>query len=177
MQSSRKPQLPKLTHLLGAIALMLLLGGCAEMNLGGPSADVSPAPAVSRNEPAITENQPYYPTDFNDLLIPAELTWNRDKSMTIRTASFAGGILQFSGRVEVNSLTDFFTTSMAKDGWKMAGSVKQKTNLLIFTKKNKASMITVAQGEFSMKTEVFVYITEDIAAESNQATTSEESFR
>ncbi|MDH3392498.1 MAG: hypothetical protein OEL66_00710 [Desulfobulbaceae bacterium] len=161
-----------------AIAFLFAMSGCAEMNLGGPSADVTPTPAAtSSDEPAISENQPYYPTDFNDLLIPGELTWNRDKSMSIRTASFAGGILHFSGRVEINSLTDFFLTSMTKDGWKMTGSVKQKSNLLVFSKKNKASMITISEGEFSLnKTEVYVYITEDIAAENNEHTTSEESF-
>ncbi len=177
MQAAPKPHFPKLTHILCAIALTLTLGGCAEMNLGGPSAGLGPSPAVTKDEPAIAENQPYYPTDFNDLLIPGELNWNREKSMTIRTSSFAGGILHFSGRVEINSLTDFFTVSMAKDGWKMAGSVKQKSNLLIFTKKNKASMITVSPGEFQMKTEVYVYITEDIAAEMNQGATSVESIR
>ena len=175
MKSSPKFTFRNLTGMILAISILLFLGGCAEMNLGGPSASVTPAPATANDEPAITENQPYYPTDFNDLLIPGELNWNREKSMSIRTASFAGGILHFSGRVEINSLTDFFITSMAKDGWKMTGSVKQKSNLLIFTKKNKASMITIADGEFSSKTEVYVYITEDIAAESSSAT-SEESF-
>jgi len=38
-------------------------------------------------------------------------------------------------------------------------------------------MITISEGEFSLnKTEVYVYITEDIAAENNEHTTSEESF-
>ena len=175
MNTLPKLKFPKLTTICCAITLIFFLGGCTEMNLGGPAANIAPSPAASPDEPAITENQPYYPTDFNDLLIPGELTWNRDKSMSIRTASFAGGILHFSGRVEINSLTDFFITSMTKDGWKMTGSVKQKNNLLVFTKTNKASMITVTEGEYSMKTEVYVYITEDIAAESNQ--TTEESFR
>ena len=175
MNSAPKPTFHKIPGIICAITLMLILGGCAEMNLGGPSGDVVPSPAVNSSEPAISENQPYYPTDFNDLLIPGELNWNRDKSMSIRTASFAGGILHFSGRVEINSLTDFFITGMTKDGWKMTGSVKQKSNLLIFTKKNKASMITISDSEFSMKTEVYVYITEDIAA-GDAAATSEESF-
>ncbi len=169
----------KLAIVFAAITLTFMLSGCAGVDFGGPSANVTPTPAVSAppEEPAITENQPYYPTDFNDLLIPGELTWNREKSMSIRTASFAGGILQFTGRVEINSLTDFFITSMTKDGWKMTGSVKQKNNLLVFTKKNKATMITISEGDFSLnKTEVYVYITEDIASENSEATPSEESF-
>lgn len=177
MKSATKMTFKFLPAILAAIALLFILSGCAEMNLGGPTADVTPAPVPTPDEPAIAENQPYYPTDFNDLLIPGELTWNRDKSMSIRTASFAGGILHFSGRVEINSLTDFFLTSMTKDGWKMTGSVKQKSNLLVFSKKNKASMITISEGDFSLnKTEVYVYITEDIAAENRENTPSEESF-
>lgn len=157
---------------------LLLLSGCAEMHFGDSSDSTPPPAPAASSSPAAIGTQPYYPTDFKDLLIPGELTWNRDKSMSIRTASFAGGILQFSGRVEVNSLTDFFIASMAKDGWKITGSVKQKTNLLIFTKPRKTCMITITENEFGLKTEVYVYMAEDIAiGASGSTTTTEESFR
>ncbi|MDH3360495.1 MAG: hypothetical protein OEL55_06445 [Desulfobulbaceae bacterium] len=177
MKSVQKPVFKKLTGIICAISLLLILGGCAEMNLGGSSSDDTVAtPATTTPEKqATTENQPYYPTEFNDLLIPGELSWNREKSMSLRTDSFAGGILNFSGRVEINSLTTFFISSMAKNGWKMVGSLKQKTNLLIFVKPHKTLMITISGGEFSSKTDINVYLTEDIAAAHSPAT-SEESF-
>jgi len=166
----------KLTLLFSTVAIMVILTGCANINRDG-SASNTLGPSSSKNKNMPPESQPYYTNDFNDLLIPGELTWNRDKSMSIKTSSFAGGILQFTGRVEINSLTDFFGSSMTKDGWKMVGTVKQKNNLLIFTKQNKTSMITITDGEFSSRTEVNIYITDDIAAaERNQRGTSVENF-
>lgn len=178
MKSSHKTTCKKLSGIVLAIALLLFLGGCAEMNLGGPTTSDTTAADTSTppDDTAVSKNQPYYPTDFNDLLIPGELSWSREKSMSIRTASFAGGILYFSGHVEINSLTNFFVASMTKDGWKMAGSVKQKRNLLVFTKKYKTTMITISEGDFNIKTEVYVYITEDIAAELEQNATNVESI-
>jgi len=176
----------RLTFYLLALSFLLIMGGCAEMNFGGSSADEPPPPAPAAapaatpaTDSASASSQPYYPTDFKDLLIPGELTWNRDKSMSIRTASFAGGILNFSGRVEVNSLTDFFIVSMVKDGWKLTGSVKQKSNLIVFTKPHKACMITISEGDFGIKTQVYAYVTEDIAADGNTANgaPAEEVFR
>lgn len=162
------------------LGCLLLLSGCAEMHFGDSASDSAPPPAqaASSSTAAATGNQPYYPTDFKDLLIPGELTWNRDKSMSIRTASFAGGILQFTGRVEVNSLTDFFVASMTKDGWAMTGSVKQKTNLLVFSKPHKTCMITVSENDFGMKTEVYVYMAEDVSGTSAASSaTTVETFR
>ncbi len=160
----------RLTSLLLAASFLFFLGGCAELNLGGPSTDATaPAAPPPASAPAATEqptasSQPYYPTDFKDLLVPGELTWNRDKSMSIRTDSFAGGILNFTGRVEVNSLTDFFQASMVNNGWKMTGSIKQKSNLLVFIKPHKTCMVTIANGDFGIKTQVNIYVAEEIAA-------------
>ncbi|MDH5297779.1 MAG: hypothetical protein OEV91_02030 [Desulfobulbaceae bacterium] len=151
----------RLPLFLAAMMLLLVLGGCAGIDFGGNSDEAQPAASPS-NEAPLTGNQPYYPTDFKDLLIPGELSWNRDKSMSIKTDSFAGGILNFSGRLEINSLTEFFNNTMPKNGWKVSGTVKHKSNLLVFVKPHKTCMITVSESEFGLKTEVYVYITEDL---------------
>ena len=140
------------------LAALFLSAGCAELDLGGTMGqEGTPAAAAAEAEPA-----PYYPTDFKDIMVPAELNWNREKSMSIRTASFAGGILNFTGRVDINSLTDFFIASMQKDGWKLSGSIKYKNVLLAFTKPQKTTMISIYQNEFGYKTDVSIYITEDV---------------
>ncbi|HIJ78028.1 MAG TPA: hypothetical protein HPP69_01790 [Deltaproteobacteria bacterium] len=112
--------------------------------------------------PPAQEAPPYYANEFADLLIPNELAWNREKSMVIRTESFAGGILNFSGNVDITSLTDFFTNTMVKSGWKIAGSAKYKNVLLAFVKPYKTCTITITDNGFGLKTDVYVYITEDI---------------
>jgi len=140
--------------------VLLLLTGCSTL---GTSKKGNQTAKPDVNRPA-AGNAPYYPTEYKDLLIPGELKWNRDKTMSIRTASYAGGILNFSGRVEINSLSDFFVQTMQKNGWKLNGTIKYKEILLAFTKPNKTCMIKISEGDFGMATEVFIYITDDLSA-------------
>ena len=151
-----------IVSLLGA--MLISMSGCAQLGGGKDSSGSSSGGTMSSNEP-------YYPTDFKDILIPAELDWNLDKSMAINTASFAGGILNFSGRVEINSLTEFFIASMRKDGWKLAGTVKSKYVLLAFTKPDKTSLIRIHENEFGLKTEVSIYVTDMTKSSSSAVNT------
>jgi len=160
----------KFASALLALAL-LTLTGCAQLGWGGSTGSES-APA----ETAAT-NQPYNPAEFRDLLIPGELAWNRDKSMVIKTESYAGGVLNFSGKVDINSLSEFFAKSMERNGWKLAGSIKYKQVLLAFVKPAKTCTITIADSEFGLKTEVNVYVTEDITKRDQPATATSPSPR
>jgi len=147
-------------HLSFPLVLLaaLLLAGCAQM--GSFNTD-------SRNE--VPEEkmtpQPYHPAEFRDLLIPSELDWVRDKSMVVKTDSFAGGVLYFSGRVEVSSLTDYFITSMRNSGWKLVGSVKYRDVLMAFNKPYKTATIVISEAEMGRRANVSIYITEEIAKE------------
>jgi hypothetical protein len=138
--------------LLCSIAVLGLfsLSGCAGMNLGGQGAE-SPI-----------QEAPYFAHEFSDLLIPKELHWNRDKSMFVRTESFAGGVLHYSGRVDLDSVADFFSNTMVKNGWKMVGSAKYKNVLLAFVKPDKTCTIIIGESDLRYRTEVHIYINEDI---------------
>lgn len=150
------------------ISFVFLLGsGCSTVSSSSKSADQQGQQDPSKT---IVENAPYYPTEFNDLLIPGELKFNNDKTMSIKTESFAGGILHFSGRVEMNSLAGFFETTMVKNGWKLTGTIKHKEILLAFVKPHKTCMIRVIKSGFGMSTEVFAYMTVDIASSKKQQT-------
>ncbi len=139
--------------LLICLTFPMFLGGCATLSMddsgeGEPSQDQAAAPSY----------EPYRPADFDEILIPGELTWNRKGSMTINTDSFTGGILNFTGRVEVNSLTDFFINTMKKNGWRLNGSVKSEDVLLAFTRDNGTCMIKIIAGGIAKSTNVFVYV-------------------
>lgn len=136
---------------------LILFAGCAQMERFGLNTSNTSAPDEESHP------EPYNPADFNDLLIPSELTWSREKSMVVNTESFAGGVLYFSGRVEVNSLTDFFLTTMPRKNWKLVGSVKYRDVLLAFTKPNKTCTITIKQSEFGQSANINIYITEEIS--------------
>lgn len=156
MPHHRQP-LSSALHAALVALLLLALTGCAQLGLGGSSSSESAPPTDTA-----AANQPYSPAEFRDLIIPGELVWNRDKSMVIKTDSYAGGVLNFSGKVDINSLSDFFAKSMERNGWKLAGSIKYKQVLLAFVKPAKTCTITIADSEFGLKTEVNVYVTEDI---------------
>ena len=84
--------------------------------------------------------------------------------MFINTASFSGGMILFSGDIEIDSLTDYFINSMQKNGWKLTGEARYKNTLLVFTKPNKSCMISIYMGDFGIKTKVTVHISEDAGA-------------
>jgi hypothetical protein len=136
--------------------ILLLLSGCAKKNIWSKDQGGIDEKAA--------ENEPYYANDYNDIMVPSELSWDREGSMSIKTESYAGGVLKFVGRVEVNSLADFFVNSMAKNRWKLVGSAKYKNILLAFTKPNKTAMVIIYESGLSGKTSVYIYVTDDIAA-------------
>ncbi len=147
---------PKTLLMILAFSCSLFLAGCADMGIGSSDEDMDAAAPIKSSAAFYTSSE------FSDLQIPNDLDWDRDKSLVIHTESFAGGVLRYTGRIEVNSLSDFFATSMTKNGWKLVGTAKYKNVLLAFTKENKTCTITIGEGDLRIKTEVHIYITEDI---------------
>ena len=133
------------------------------MGLGGRSDQGASSDPFASTTASSMENQPYRASEFSDLVIPGELSWDREKSMVVRTESFAGGVLHYAGRVDIASLADFFTNSMGKNGWKLAGSAKYKNILLAFVKPNKTCTIVLYEDKLLMRTLVSIYLAEDTA--------------
>lgn len=138
------------------VIILLLTSGCAKKY------------PWSHNQEGVDksaqDNVPYYANDYNDIMVPSELSWDREGSMSIKTESFAGGVLKFVGRVEVNSLADFFVNTMAKNKWKLVGSAKYENILLAFAKPNMTAMVMIYESDLSHKTSVYIYVTDDISA-------------
>lgn len=149
------PSLSAKTTLLTLFAVLFMLSGCLPMGASDTTANAGHDQEIAS---ATVESEPYSPADFRDLLIPGELIWSRERSVTINTNSFNGGILSFNGRVEVTSLMEFFTNSMKNNGWISSGSIKSKNVLLAFTKENSSCMIRIIEGGPIGKTTVSIYI-------------------
>ncbi|MBU0731041.1 MAG: hypothetical protein KKE17_04370 [Proteobacteria bacterium] len=133
-----------------------LMSGCAELDFSGPNEKSQPEKTA---EKPVAGTEPYYPSEFKDLLIPGELEWNRENSIVIQTSTYSGGILNFTGRVEINSLTDFFINTMKKTGWEMTGSIKAKDVMLAFIKPDNTCIIRIIDSGYGRKTSVYAYIT------------------
>ncbi|MCP3899542.1 MAG: hypothetical protein GY707_07510 [Desulfobacteraceae bacterium] len=133
------------------ILLLTVLSGCVDKT---PQADVD-LPEVSTTIEGIS-----------DIELPADMKWKNKDSMVIKTESFKGGVLTYSGRVEINSLKDFIISSMMKNKWKHVGEASYKNMLLAFTKPNKTCLVTLTEGFGGSlgKTHATLYVTVDLAA-------------
>ena len=126
--------------------------GCSKQTSAAPPADLAPLANSVGN--------------FDDIELPSEMKWDSKNSMAIRTDSFRGGILVYTGKVEVNSLKDFIIASMKNNKWKHVGEASSKEIMMAFIKPNKTCMITLKEGFGGSlgKTHLTMYITVDVAA-------------
>ena len=139
------------------LAILLLVGaGCAAMQ-------------KSQDTPEETDDQKsevkgpvpiYY--DFVDVLIPAELSLVKKSSFVYSTPSFSAGVLVFEGYVDGESLVNFFTTNMAKDGWTLKSSFRYRRVILSFEKEERSCLVSVA--EFPLKTWVEIWVAPQMSA-------------
>jgi len=142
-----------------AILIVLLLGaigvGCASTvkhdepatSSPPPATATTPAPAPSpppASSPEKTLGKYYY---FDDVLVPAELEYDRKKSFVYETSQFKAGTLYFTGwHFDTNSLFDFFSSHMAGDGWKMVTGYRGKESSLMFYKPDKGCVIRISES-------------------------------
>ncbi len=164
MTTPRKPFRIVFLSTFFAITSLVALSGCAELGMGSNTDQAAASSDPFASSAASAAEQPYRANEFPDILIPNEFSWDREKSMIVRTDSFAGGVLQYTGRVDISSSADFFSNNMPKNGWKLAGSTKYKNVLLAFTKPNKTCTIVLSEDKLLMRTELAIYVTSDTSA-------------
>lgn len=166
MTMPRKPFRTVFLSTVLALTSLVALSGCAELGLGGGSSDkgASSSDPFATTAPSSSMEQPYRANEFSDILIPSEFSWDREKSMIVRTDSYVGGVLQYTGRVDISSAADFFSNNMPRSGWKLAGSTKYKNILLAFIKPNKTCTIVLSEDKLLMRTEIAIYVAEDTSA-------------
>jgi len=131
---------------------LFTLGGCATST--APPVDQSGLPPVSA-----------FAGDLQDIEIPSELEWDRDKSQTIKTESFNGGIWVYTGRVEPLSLKDYLIGGMRNNKWKLVGESTSKDTMLAFVKPGKTCMMVISESKMPVgKTKLTLYVTIDRTA-------------
>ncbi len=136
--------------------LLFALGGC----IPGTSKN-----AVQANE-SFAGLPPMASTvgNYEDIELPADMKYSNKDSMSIRTDSFRGGIIHYSGRVEIVSLKEFIIASMTKNKWKLAGEVSSRNVILAFTKPNKTCMMNIEPNGPVSDTTLTMYVTVDVTA-------------
>lgn len=143
--------------LLGILSIFLFTGArCATTKNSEGMAEET---AEKKNE--VTGPVPLY-YDFADILIPAELRLDRENSFVYSTPSFTAGVLVFEGYLQGDSLVNFFTTNMAKDGWMLKSSFRYRRVILNFEKDKRSCLVNVA--EFPLKTKVEIWVAPQMSA-------------
>lgn len=137
-------------------ALLVILAGCI------PGTTTSTAPIGTEIEDLPSVTSPV--ANYDDIELPADMKNDTKKSMSISTDSFRGGILHYSGRVEINSLKEFVIASMKQNKWKLVGEVSYQNVILAFTKPNRTCMMNIENNGPLSDTTVTMYVTVDVAA-------------
>jgi hypothetical protein len=144
--------------ILGLLGVMLFaLSGCLSGNTN------TSTPAAQNN---LEDLPPVSSTvgNYEDIEIPADMKYSTKKSMSIRTESFRGGIIHYSGRIEMYSLKEFIISSMKRNKWKLAGEVSSQNVILAFTKPSKTCMMKIENNGAMSDTTLTMYVTVDVAA-------------
>ena len=133
--------------LAGIFLLVFFLSGCVGRN-NSPKATAEPKPSPVQTPKASEPTAVYY--DFEDILVPKELSIVNAKTMVISTPEFASGVLTLQGRVEKNSLFTFFMNNMMKDNWTIESSIKSPgVNILVFKKDTRCAVISFQDTQFN----------------------------
>jgi len=130
---------------LGTIFLLAMsITGCWA-NLGSAPAETG-APPAKASEKSKKTTAIYH--DFEDVLVPMELTVMKDKTVVVSTPGFRSGILALKGRVDSTSLFNFFSNNMLKDNWNVVSKIKSQGNtIMVFAKTSRCAVITIRESQ------------------------------
>ncbi len=136
------------------VALWLIFtGGCAWFQKETPA----PQPTSSQTASSGASVAPapmFY--DFPDIPVPGEIKLQRDDSTVFQAGGVKTGLLVFKGRVDPQSLINFFKVSLAREKWTLKGSIRYRKSLLLFQKENRFCVIHIYERRFSTWVEIYV---------------------
>ncbi len=164
-----KTKVKSFINLAIVVLLVLFISGCIPgMSSSTPEDGGSDVQPKSRKTTAV-----YY--DFEDVLVPMELSIVKDRTVVISTPGFTSGIITLKGRVERRSLFNFFSNNMQKDNWSVLSQIKSPgTTIMVFQKVSRTAVITIRDEQ--IYTYVAIGVAPTIAGGATQAEFSESSI-
>lgn len=140
---------PLLVALLAG--LLLSLPACSYFQKSGSSSTTS-EPSEVAPQPQTMDN--YY--DFDDIPVPQEMALQGDDSFILETPTERSGVMVFKGKVEIQSLRNYYINNMARENWTMRSAIKSSRTILVFEKPGRYCIVTMTDGQFSTQMEIWV---------------------
>ena len=119
----------------------------------GPSAGTGPA---ATPPPAASSGTNAKFLDFNDIPIPPEINIQSKNSYVFVSGQIKMGFLTLRGRVDSNSVMNFFVSALPHEGWRLKAQFRYNRSLLIFDKPDKVCVILLKEETYYTYVEIYV---------------------
>ena len=77
-------------------------------------------------------------------------------SYVFQTGSTKVGLITLRGRVDLNSVINFFQAALPREGWKSKGGFRYRRSVLIFEKPDKTCIINMYEKFYYTYVEIYV---------------------
>ncbi|PLX48226.1 MAG: hypothetical protein C0613_11610 [Desulfobulbaceae bacterium] len=131
-----------------ALFLALPLTGCGVNGGSGDEGMEVAAPEES--------SQPFYHYSYRQILLPFGLELDKKESLFVDTDSFTGGHLRYTGKLEIESLAEFFINTMPKNNWKKVYSSVSDRMLQAYARQDRTCIIKISETNFKTYVDIFV---------------------
>ncbi|MCF8037737.1 MAG: hypothetical protein K9K79_00325 [Desulfohalobiaceae bacterium] len=144
----------KILLLSGFLMLFTACSGMQNPFVPQPDTGSDISMQESQSEPPPEDVNTYF--DFEDILIPSDLSLDQDKSIIFQTSQIKAGKLEFHGRVDPVSLFDFFIVNLPQDNWSIKGQFKYGHFLIIAEKPGKFTVLKISEGNLRTTLQLWV---------------------
>jgi hypothetical protein len=135
---------------------LLAAYGCSHSSPPPPNPVAQSQPQGGQpSTPPATGPRPQF-LDFPDIPIPSELDLQPKDSYVFQAGSTKTGLLTLRGRVDINSLVNFFNMAMPRENWKPKGQFRYRRSALIFEKPEKTCVILLREDIIWTWVEIYV---------------------
>jgi hypothetical protein len=128
-----------------------------------PLPPAGPGPAYGPAAVAPASPVPAFPSEprakffqFNDIPIPPHVEVQTKNSYVFQSGQIKMGFLTLRGRVDSNSLINFFVAALPHEGWRLKAQFRFNRSLLIFDKPDKVCVILMKEGTYYTYVEIYV---------------------
>ncbi|MGA2223503.1 MAG: hypothetical protein ABSH41_03560 [Syntrophobacteraceae bacterium] len=163
----------KIYSIMALCVCLVTASGCAGSNAPPPNPvtqsqpppepSAGPGPAYGPSAGPASTPPPAAPSgprakflDFNDIPIPPEINIQSKNSYVFQSGQIKMGFLTLRGRVDPNSVMNFFASGLPREGWRLKGEFRYNRSLLIFDKPDKICVILVKEDTYYTYVEIYV---------------------